>query len=427
MEKLNIFYWNCASGIVKKIDFIKQTIRDKGAHIFFIAEAEVPLGMDLGVFRIAGYDLVCAKTIQSREKARLICYVKQNMFQQMEDTLNPYNDIIMLTHKNLTIVGLYRGFKLHENENDRSNWLRLMSDLNSVITSNEVFIVGDLNVDVSKLNSRFHDELKFWSDSHGLNICSQGVTRRRKVMGSLQESTLDLLLTNCNRFEMEYKFNELSDHCIVCLKILGFPKVERFRRKITCVNWNFDLNAAKIFMNDYLTTSPDMSSTKVINLDYGIRASLILAFNRFVQTTDLVVRNEQEIISPKIRKLKNRKNRSRKVWSRYQTPENWERYLKTSRELRREVRRSRRLLLMKRANKGPKQFWSEVNKLMGKQQSSIDKIKIADEEVKDPKALSNLFADFFVNKVDKILGNYVPYTPDSLKNGVNDEFENFEL
>jgi len=154
MEKLNIFYWNCASGIVKKIDFIKQTIRDKGAHIFFIAEAEVPLGMDLGVFRIAGYDLVCAKTIQSREKARLICYVKQNMFQQMEDTLNPYNDIIMLTHKNLTIVGLYRGFKLHENENDRSNWLRLMSDLNSVITSNEVFIVGDLNVDVSKLKSR---------------------------------------------------------------------------------------------------------------------------------------------------------------------------------------------------------------------------------------------------------------------------------
>jgi len=258
MSGLSVIYWNCASGIIKKLDYMKRIIEQKKADLFFIAESEIPKGMDLGVFQIKGYDFILAGTLESRGKARLACYARKGLFQQT--IVNPYNDLIFLTQKKLTFVGVYRGFKLHEGENERSNWLRLMNDLHLVNLSGEVFIVGDFNIDVGKSNAKLQDELKFWTDAHGLNICQQGVTRRRNVQGVLQESTLDLLLTNSDRFEMEYDFNEMSDHCVVSLRTQGFRKVNRSKSKITCINWDFDEDLAKAYLNDYLRTSPDMSS-----------------------------------------------------------------------------------------------------------------------------------------------------------------------
>jgi len=76
---LNIYYWNCAAGLLKKIDYIKELITGNNVDIFFVAEAELKIDSDLSVLNMSGYDLIVSQTFISRKKARLICYKKKDI------------------------------------------------------------------------------------------------------------------------------------------------------------------------------------------------------------------------------------------------------------------------------------------------------------------------------------------------------------
>jgi len=51
---------------------------------------------------------------------------------------------------------------------------------------------------------------------------------------------------------------------------------------------------------------------------------------------------------------------------------------------------------------------------MGKHLKSISKLVVNDNEITDNQTLSNLFVEFFSEKVNNILGTYVSTTPDCL-------------
>jgi len=53
---LNVFYWNCGSGLLRKFDFVKSLVLENNLDALFIAEAEVRSDLNLGCLSIDGYE-----------------------------------------------------------------------------------------------------------------------------------------------------------------------------------------------------------------------------------------------------------------------------------------------------------------------------------------------------------------------------------
>jgi len=265
---LKVYFWNCGSGLLRKFDFVKSLIVENGLDALFIAEAEFRSDLNLGCLSINGYDLVFAKTIVSRKKSRIICF-KRTEIREFEIG-SDFDNIIALNYNNTFLVGIYRPFKCFENESERSNFERFLNSLGELNFKSNTIIVGDFNVDISRNNSRFLPELRDWSDSKGLNIVDVGVSRSRWVADQLQESTIDFMLTNNNKFSLNKEITHLSDHYVIKLEVFTSFPILRIKKYITVRNWNFDLNDACRFLSSQLSTSLTMSLSNINEIDYRI-------------------------------------------------------------------------------------------------------------------------------------------------------------
>jgi len=95
-------------------------------------------------------------------------------------------------------------------------------------------------------------------------------------------------------------------------------------------------------------------------------------------------------------------------------PETWGRFLASSKALRTEVRRVRVSLLKTRMKKGTREFWGEVNKLMGKTSSGEFKLEKDGVEISNAEVIAESFSEFFSEKVNGILGDYIPFDPPTI-------------
>jgi len=157
-------------------------------------------------------------------------------------------------------------------------------------------------------------------------------------------------------------------------------------------------------------------------MDYGIRACLSRTYGKFIKSRELVIRDSHEVTSVKIVRLKNRRNRFRKKWLKEKTASNFVNLVRESRKLRKEVRRVRKNVIRSNMSKSPKHFWSEINKLRGIQRNEVDKMELNGEITTDIRKISDSFINFFTNKVNNLLTNYVPYKPRNIDNISQIEF-----
>jgi len=402
---MKIFYWNCAAGLPKKLDFVKDLINENNIDAFFIAEAEIRSDFDLSVLSMRGYDLILSDTFLTRGKSRLICLKKH--YLNVKRVGSDYDEIIVLEHKNTSVIGLYRPFKVHDGETEESNFTRMLNTLRNIEMKRERFIIGDFNIDLNKISTKFRDELSEWSDNLNLSVVEVGITRSRWVSGQLQESVLDFLLTNSLKFDLSKECSDLSDHYILKLNCHDFDPVKREKSVIEITNWNFDKDLANEFLMRELSRLPLMFSS-VSELDYRIRASLLSVFNRFVKTRQMLIRNSNEVVSPMIVRLKNYRNRARKKWIKNKTAENYVTFVRASRHLRAEVRKVKSKIIKSKMSRGSKEFWSEINQLRGKSNRQVSKLIIDNKEISDPSVICNTFMSFFTDKIDKLIEGYTP-------------------
>jgi len=403
---ISIYYWNCAAGLLRKIDYIRDLITGNKVDIFFVAEAEIKAEYDTSVLKIEGYDLIVSKTISSRKRSRLICY-KRDSFKVVE-MFDDRNEIIGLSKGGHLFIGLYRGFKVFDDETECSNWERILADLGKLDFDKKVTIIGDYNIDLSKENSRFQNELKEWSFSKGLSIQEAGITRARLVNNILQQSSLDYVLTNVERLKIEKEFNDLSDHCVLKARFDKSDQVKKIKTRVEITNWNFNIEEANAFLLNELRSQPNMF-VNVQEADYQIGACLSKTFSKFVKRRTVMLRDKNEVTSPLIIKLKNYRDRLKKKWSKNKNAENWVNLVRASRCLRKEVDAVRKRRIKKQINMGSRNFWGEISNLMGSNKNSLDKLIVDNREISDRKTMANHFIHEFTDKVDKILGNYVPF------------------
>jgi len=403
---LKIFYWNCGSGLLRKLDFIKYVILENHLDAFFISEAEVASNFDTGCLSVTGYDTIFSQTLMSRGKTRLICFKKCELVTLSIGS--EFDDVICLSYGGKTIVGLYRGFKCFDQETEKSNFDRLLATLSELNFNSETFIIGDFNIDVSKKSSRFLNELIEWNDSKGLNILDSGTSRARWVDNNLQQSTIDFVLSNTNKLNLSKEFTHLSDHFIIKMNILTFLPIVRNKTWVTLKNWQFDIDKAIGFLSPLLESSLIMSLENVNEIDYRIRACLIRTQKHFVLSRKTCLNNPSQVTSIKIVKIKNWRNKLRKRWLNDRSAINWVNLVRASRLLKKEVARVRRKKIKSNLSKGSKEFWNEIKKLQGVTNDEIGKLVVNGTEVVMKDKIADLFVEFFTNKVNNLLGNYSP-------------------
>jgi len=344
---------------------------------------------------------------------RLICYCNQKI--KRVDLGSEFDELIAIKVGRVTIVGIYRAFKCFAGETENSNFDRLLNSLSKLNFKEQIEIIGDFNINLNNQTSKFNAELRDWVQEHGLQIVDAGISRSRWVGETLQESTIDFALTNIEHVKIKKQFCDMSDHFVLFLEGRSYGPKIKVKTYREFVDWKFDQDRARDYLIGELQSKPIMSSrTSVYNLDYWIRACLIRTMVKFVRSRKITVRCPNEIVSPKIVKIKNWRNSLRKKWLKEKSAQNYVNMVRACRILRREVRSQRKILLISRTKKGPKEFWAEVNKLRGKHTDQIDTMVIESEEVTDKQKIADSFINFFTSKVNGLIGDYKPQRDESL-------------
>jgi len=107
---MRIISWNCAKGMLHKMDEIRMLAEKLMPDVFFINEAELT-SEKVDKINLLGYASEVSDSI-SLGKARIIAYVNpMTGFKRKPHLEGKHENIIVLETKDIRVIGLYRGFK----------------------------------------------------------------------------------------------------------------------------------------------------------------------------------------------------------------------------------------------------------------------------------------------------------------------------
>jgi len=396
-------YWNCASGFIKKLPFLDDHFISFKPEVFFIAESDLLSNRNLSPLKRNGYQFCSSKTLEIRGKTRLSCWFSTK-FTRAETLEFDLNEIIVLDSidKDYSVVGVYHPFKCYQNETVRSNFERLIENLELVCRSrNHVIIVGDFNV---HLTDATHCPLKLklenFMNTFGLDQLISLPTRQRMVGNVLQSSLIDLVFTNIPGLTTSQDFNNASDHCIINIISDIFVDRPNLKKKVVeYLDWRrYDSShACNLFSNMFKGINLFITDVDLIN--ERITTALCLVLNKLVPKRKTTIRGDKSVINPKIQNLKNRKSRLYKKFTRTRDEDDFRNLTTISRKLNREIKYQRKLELSKKLKGNTKEYWDVINRVLGKGFSDRIEIDHNGTKTQDGTVLSNLFANFFLNKV----------------------------
>lgn len=303
MEPMTVIFWNCASGLKSKYDFIKHHLNESQACLAFISEAELQ-PQDLSVVQVPGYDLLVSRTID-KGKARIAAYIKTTFKYKQIDISDSDLDIICLDILGARYIGLYKGFKLPKGITKINYFRSLIDSLTFLTSSNKrVLVGGDFNVDLFTKSSNLN-ELDIWSLNAGLQQLVTSFTRRRLVdMGNgvtrLEQSAIDHIYTN-DGFTLTQS-PSISDHDILTVTKPKHDQLAKIRKKFTVRDWRkYTKLAATVEMDKQISQFNDMSETQFV---LALKTTLDkVAPLRVIRVTD------DQIINPKVEAIKKRRDR----------------------------------------------------------------------------------------------------------------------
>jgi len=404
----NCIYWNCGSGIVKKLSCIHDLLDNVKPLICFISECDILASKTLGIFSHEGYNLALSNTLTSVGKSRLLAWFDPNEFERMQGFELPGNEVIVLKSliTNLIVVGCYRPFKLFPGETTLSNFNRLMENFELILNSfTNVVIVGDLNVNMNdQAQNVFKSRLELLAERFMLFQLIEQNTRQRVVAGTLQQSLLDIVYTSVHGLSVDLLYNHKSDHLQlhVSLPITVRP---RGNKTFSFTDWShYSAHAIRtLYLELFRGINIHVRDPNLIN--NSITSAICGALNLIVPKRQVTIRNSSQVFSPRIINLRNQKARAFKRWTRLRTRETLEKLKEISSALTHESKKLKQEKVNASLTGDNKKFWSTVSQMMGNKITKQDSFFHETNEVVDPLVISNLFNDYFGNKVTQLTLN----------------------
>jgi len=404
----NVIYWNCASGLVKKMGEIDDIFKNHNPSVFFLAESEILDGRNTSFLNRNGYSCEFSNTLHSRHKSRIMCW-HTDEYDRVQNLEHQHNEIIVLIKKSTkeVVVGIYHPFKCYDNETIRTNFIRLLENLNQICNENgTVTIVGDFNVHYDSL---IYCPLKLMLENfvneYGLDQLVNGITRSRLVNGLLQSSQIDLVFSNAIGLNVSSEFNHASDHVIL---IISKPITKRshFKKTIQYLDWrNYTSNAiCNLFVTKFGVM--DLTCRDVNVANEMISNAICNALNVLVPKRRSTIHGKNPVINATIRNLKNKKSRLYKKWTTSKSLEDYENLRTVSQKLNRAINAERSKGIANNIMGDSKKYWDTINELLGNKVRNNTVFEDQDSKpFADDFAAANAFSDFFDNKVMNLVSS----------------------
>ena len=226
MKKLKIASWNVCLGVSNKLEYITRLLNSDQIDVLFIQEAEIRNQTNIEFYKVKNYTLIISNTLPDG-KARLCCYVKNDVKFQVNTVQNNVIELISIKISDLTINGIYRPFRTPHHNNQVEYFTDLINGMRDIQRTKYNFLIGDFNLDSSKRNEQnyqhhhLHDLLDDYLDDHNLIQIESDFTWTRIVNNNVKTSTLDHLYTNDMSIVKKF-VNEkqaISDHNLICATI----------------------------------------------------------------------------------------------------------------------------------------------------------------------------------------------------------------
>jgi hypothetical protein len=399
-----ILYWNCAGGIKSKIDYLREFIKGKNFNLIFISESDLT-ERDINLVQIQSYEIILADTSKSGGKARMMCYVWNGLKHKKVKITDGTLDILAIDVGNSRFGGVYVPFKRPDGITRSQFFQKVMTELNKLTqTEKDIMIGGDFNVDLNK-PSKALDELENWSLNSGLNnlIGKNDVTRLRLVsnenINRLETSAIDHVYTNFSNAQILLE-SSISDHFLLVTEL---PTTRSTRKsKIMVRDWR---HYAECVEDEFNNKMSQMSSNLF---------TLESLTELYKETLDIVAplrvirHHDNEIINTKVAALQKRRDRYLKKYKKTGKKKHLDLAKSFSCTLKKAVKKeARRVFQCKARSPNPNHFWSALNEKMGKFRDATIELELDGVLVADNQILSEKFAEFFIDKVNKLVPDEV--------------------
>ena len=437
----SIIFWNCCHGLSNKIDFVRNYIAINKPAVMMISESELSQNdlINIDFFYIKGYTLLHSKTSNKRgevipkSKSRLCAYVNNSIQYQRQETLEGQCEMIIIDVRGLRIIGIYHPFKIFTGETSTSNFDRLVGTLRRAASTQnlEVYCGGDFNVDWLK-DSNNRDALQAWAYDCDLTQVVSTITRYRSVKNingtRVEKSLLDHIYIPSNRagqIQLQQTSTHRSDHDI--LRLTPCVRTQtRTHFKIT-----------KVVIRDWRKYSPAKLGTVLEQMQLAgpivdISTTLKQAFERLVPNRVVRFKPEcGEFPNAKVAKLRKKRDRLIKDFKKTGHDGYLHSAWRVTKEMKAAIKKEKKRVIQKKLETpNPKSFWSVINNLLGKRKYDntwkITTTESNPEPITDPFRISELFADFFQNKVLS-LAKTIPARPIIGTTGPDVEFNQKDL
>jgi hypothetical protein len=408
-----ILFWNCAHGVVSKIDFIQDYIASHRPVLFFISEAEIKNDKNYDCLKIPGYSIEVSKTI-GHGKARSLVYVLEGSgFKRLEKYEDGVSEMIVMSNNKTCAIGVYRPFKTVMDVSRTDAFETLLKSLNRVAKiSSELIIGGDWNVNwMSEKSNGLRIRLEQWSEENGLVQVVKETTRHQMLSTTvgvtLQKSCIDLVFQRTPT-KVVVEHSNGSDHCLILVPC-GIHRHPVKTKKLITTDWrNYSKEIACKSLETSLMDTFICAEDHVQVLFQKINTAIVEVCNRVIPKRVVRLRDKHEFENSRVEALKKKRDR---VWKKYKKTGNQSHYEKSqalTKDLKRVIKyEKKRVFRAKMKSHGSKSFWRTIGQVFNND-SSRDDITLMDHSSKvmvmDKFDIAQNFASHFNNKIQDLLG-----------------------
>ena len=410
---LKVASWNCTLGLINKIDVVETILNVNKIDVLFLQETEIKQTTPINQLKIPKYNLELSPTY-GQKNSRTCCYINSKLgYNRLSNVENKKVELIIIESMNNIMCGYYRPFLLPNHANESGYVIESISTLNK-LTSPNMIIMGDFNIDYNKLDHQNYRSAKLYNEFESYFIektfvqLIKNITWQRKYKNSLKTSILDHIYTN-NLPSITDSFNEqqpIGDHNLIGAMIktssINYPK--SFPRTIQ--DWS---KYSKQALNEKLS-SINFDELELLDVESHVsELNQILGtiLDNLVPTMQIKRKEVPGFISVNyIRKRRKRKNYYKKYKKTGEI-----KFLKKSRDLEKELKKDIQEIKKKKIRSkvkpgDTKTLWQAVNMSMNNISETIpEKIIKNDQIAQDDQSKADMFCEFFNEKVCKIIEN----------------------
>ena len=411
---------NCRS-IYNKIDLINHLVHETESrmHVLGLSETWLTNNIPDSFINIDGYDIIRLdrswshnNSIVSKKGGGVMMYIRDSVSWSDENVLFlnrsenfleiQWIEVINENCKNFIIANTYR-----PPDGSLTDFQDFMeAALNSVdLLKNELFIIGDLNLDFLDNKVAGVKELKLLFKQFGLMQLIKEPTRYSPI----RNSCLDLICTNSNNIAKAQVCDiNISDHEMVLMT----RRHVKFKDKKTSfigrsyVNYNKERFINELINMDW--NPIESSDDPIFSWDFFInRIKILMDQTCPLKRFKVKVTNKPWITHELIEQIKDKDRALRKA-KKSKSQDDWVRARRMRNSCHKAVRNAKANFIKNEINNhtgDPKKFWDNISSILPSNSNSSTYIKLKDQisnEIISEQKTSEYINDFFSDVGDKL-------------------------